>query len=429
MYSRILRKISVLSLLVFSVSISWAQDEAFARKVIDTLAAAGMHGRGYVNDGEQIAAKYIAHQFNQMGLESYYRNYFQKFKFPINTFPGKMEVSINGKLLVPGEDYLALPASPAYDFKGEVVYLNQEQLMDSRKLLYRAREFEKAALVADLTGVGQLSNKKQVIENINQAANTLKDHPIIWITSEKLTWSLAGYTSKVPIIQIKKSALEQMVQKVEIDIENKYYEQYSTQNVIGLLEGQQKDTLIVLTAHYDHLGRMGSATYFPGANDNASGVAMILNLARHYAKNDKKPHYSMAFIAFGAEESGLIGSRYFVNNPPFLLTKIKFLINLDLAGTGDDGITVVNATKFPEYFYQLENLNRQYTLLTQVKKRGEACNSDHCFFYMAGVPCFYIYTLGGITAYHDVDDKAATLPLTEYRDYFTLLHKFIEKLM
>ena len=111
------------------------------------------------------------------------------------------------------------------------------------------------------------------------------------------------------------------------------------------------------------------------------------------------------------------------------MQKIKFLVNLDLAGTGDDGITVVNATVFQEKYYTLENLNRQHTLLTRVKKRGEACNSDHCFFFMAGVPCFYIYTLGGTTAYHDIYDKAATLPLTEYNDYFTLLQKFIQKQM
>jgi len=429
MYSKTARKISILSLFVFFVNISWAQDEAFARKVIDTLAAPGMHGRGYVNDGEKIAAEYIAHQFNQLGLESYYRDYFQKFEFPINTFPGKMDVAINGKILIAGEDYLVLPASPGCDFNGEVVYLNKEQLLDSRKLLYRANEFEKAALVADLGGFVAPAEKKQAIENINQAANTLKDHPVIWLTDEKLTWSLAGYTSKAPVIQIKKSSLGQMIQNVTIDIESKYHEQYKTQNIVGLLEGKQKDSVIVLTAHYDHLGRMGSDTYFPGANDNASGIAMLLNLAKHFTKAKQKPEFTIVFIAFGAEEAGLIGSRYFVKNPPFSLAKIKFLINLDLAGTGDDGITVVNATKFPDRFYQLENLNRQYTLLTRIKKRGEACNSDHCFFYMAGVPCFYIYTLGGITAYHDIDDKAASLPLTEYRDYFTLLSKFIEHLM
>jgi aminopeptidase YwaD len=66
--------------------------------------------------------------------------------------------------------------------------------------------------------------------------------------------------------------------------------------------------------------------------------------------------------------------------------------------------------------------------LKQIKIRGEACNSDHCLFHQKGVPCFFIYTLGGIQAYHDIYDRAETLPLTEYEDYFKLLVSFIKSL-
>jgi Zn-dependent M28 family amino/carboxypeptidase len=187
-----------------------------------------------------------------------------------------------------------------------------------------------------------------------------------------------------------------------------------------------KDSLIVLTAHYDHLGMMGSKTIFPGANDNASGTALLLSLVKHYAAQPQK--YTIVFIAFAGEEIGLIGSGYFTENPVFPLTKIKFLVNFDMAGTGDDGIQVVNGKIYQSKFDLLTKLNNEGSLMKQVKIRGEACNSDHCMFHSKGVPCFFIYTLGGIQAYHDVYDKADTLPFTDFEDYFRLITAFIAKL-
>jgi Zn-dependent M28 family amino/carboxypeptidase len=171
---------------------------------------------------------------------------------------------------------------------------------------------------------------------------------------------------------------------------------------------------------------MGADALFPGANDNASGVALLLSMVKHYSVN--KPKYSVVFIAFSGEEIGLLGSQYFTDHPLFPLKKIKFLINFDLAGTGDEGIQVVNGKKYQSKFDLLTSINKERSLLPQIKIRGEACNSDHCMFHMKGVPCFYIYTLGGIQAYHDIYDKGETLPLTEFQDYFTLMAEFINRI-
>jgi aminopeptidase YwaD len=100
---------------------------------------------------------------------------------------------------------------------------------------------------------------------------------------------------------------------------------------------------------------------------------------------------------------------------------IRFLINLDLLGTGDEGIMVVNATQYPSDFNLLDSINTSNAWLPAVRKRGKAANSDHYWFSEAGVPAFFIYTLGGITAYHDVKDVAKTLPLTKYDDVFKLI--------
>src|SRR4030095_9120627 len=108
-------------------------------------------------------------------------------------------------------------------------------------------------------------------------------------------------------------------------------------NVLGMVPGTlYPDSFIVFTAHYDHLGRMGKKALFPGANDNASGSAMIIDLARYYAQPANRPKCSLLFIAFAGEEAGLIGSRYYTENPILPLEQIKFLINLDLMGNGEE---------------------------------------------------------------------------------------------
>jgi aminopeptidase YwaD len=174
------------------------------------------------------------------------------------------------------------------------------------------------------------------------------------------------------------------------------------------------------------LGRLGNAAYFPGANDNASGVSMLLNLAKTIKLNPLK--YNVVFILFAGEEAGLLGSHYFVDHPIFPLNKIKFLVNLDLNGTGDDGATVVNSTIYTSAFDKLKKINDDQRLLSQLKTRGKAANSDHYWFTEKGVPAFFIYTMGGISAYHDIYDRPETLPLTKYKELHQLLLNFMQQL-
>ena len=103
-------------------------------------------------------------------------------------------------------------------------------------------------------------------------------------------------------------------------------------------------------------------------------------------------------------------------------------MNLDLLGTGDDGLMVVNGEIHSQQFALLDSLNNSKSYLTHIGKRGKAQNSDHYYFSEKGVPAFFLYTLGGIKAYHDVDDKASTLPLTKYKEVFWLISDFINAL-
>ena len=229
-------------------------------------------------------------------------------------------------------------------------------------------------------------------------------------------------------ILIKKDVIIQKPQKFKVNIENQFIPDFKAANIYASVKGtKHPDSIIVMTAHYDHLGGMGKNTYFPGANDNASGVSLLLSLAKFYAKNPQP--YTVAFICFAAEEAGLIGSKYFTENPLLELSQIRFLMNLDLVGTGEAGATVVNATVYPKEFALLNSINDSGKLLVKINPRGKAANSDHYFFTEKGVPAFFLYTQGGITAYHDVDDKAETLPFTVYESLFKLIVGFNKAMM
>ncbi|MCD4683474.1 MAG: M28 family peptidase, partial [Bacteroidales bacterium] len=252
---------------------------------------------------------------------------------------------------------------------------------------------------------------------------------IIFLKEDKVWWHVSNGKEVLDYfkLQIISDKIPISSKTITIKVNNTYFTDYQTQNVIGFVEGKvEPDSFLVFTAHYDHLGQMGADTYFPGANDNASGTAMLLNLARHYSLSENRPDYSIVFMALSAEEVGLMGSEFYATNPLFPLERIKFLVNLDMVGSGSQGVKVVNGSIFKDKFNLLVKLNTKHEYIRKVEERGEAANSDHYPFYAQGVPCFFIYTLGDeCKEYHNIYDVSDNVPLTEYDDFFKLLLDFI----
>lgn len=408
---------------------SYGQDTAYAREVIGHLCNQNMYGRGFVRNGDHKAADYIRHQFETDGILPLHNGYYQSVPIRINTFPGAMKVSLNLKTLVPGRDFIVDPASPGINGNFVPVYLKASGILNglSDKLLNTAGNKVVIVDARDLsTEKAEVKRKWNGWKNSQQSDNPFKLKALIEITDEKLVFGAATRLSLIPVIIIKGAAFQDPVTSLDIHIKNKYIEDYRTQNVVGYVPGTScSDSFLVYTAHYDHLGLMGKDVFFPGANDNASGIAMMLGLARYFSRHPQR--YSVMFIGFTGEEAGLLGSGFFVNHPLVGLSNIKFLVNLDLVGTGVEGITVVNATEFPDQFEILSHINDSGKYLVNIKKRGQACNSDHCPFFTKGVPCFFIYTLGGIAAYHNLDDRPGTLPLTAFEGLTKLMIAFGEK--
>lgn len=406
-----------------------AQDMDYSRKVIQTLTSAAFKGRGYVANGDQVASAFIAREFEKSHLIPLNKgSYFQDFQLSVNTFPGKVRVKLNNTKLKTAVDYLIDATSPAVHGKFKVIPIGRTDINTPEKFEALIHKAAASFILLDNRDAGKESAEDQRIISAHvralRSSEKLNFKGLIIFTTEKLTWTTLTYQNSRPVIQVNRPELDpKTIQTITVDVDSKLVPDYQTRNVAGMIKGYSgSDSALVITAHYDHLGMLGRKVYFPGANDNASGTTFMLNLMRYYAQH--QPKYNTVFIAFSGEEIGLLGSKAFVKNPLFDLKKIKFLVNFDLAGTGEEGIKVVNGTIFRKQFDLLSQLNTQYHLVPKVEIRDEACKSDHCPFYQQGVPSFFIYTMGGIQAYHDVYDKAETLPLTEFEHYFQLMVKF-----
>jgi|SRR5690606_8287057 len=181
-------------------------------------------------------------------------------------------------------------------------------------------------------------------------------------------------------------------------------------NVIGYIDNDAPYT-IVIGAHYDHLGEghqggsrdsLGVGQIHNGADDNASGVAGLLELARHYSSNDIKESFNLLFIAFGAEELGLIGSRYFTDNPTIPLENIHWMLNMDMIGryNPDNGLAVIGygtSSKFPAI---VENITSDIKF--NLSRDGNG-GSDQTSFYRKDIPVLFFHT-GGHDDYHKPGD-------------------------
>ncbi len=395
---------------------------ANARSVVRTLTAPEFHGRGYVQNGDGMAADWIAQQFARIGLKPVKSDFFEPFQFNVNSFPDSVHVSVDGQRLVPGTDFIVDPASGKAAGRYALVHLTPEDLFDKdrRAMTMGVLTGQAACLHFPATTNGDTLAKYREIEH-----DLMHYCPVVRPSRGKLTWGVSQEALPYPLIEVAGDALTDSSIAIDLRVQNTFLARHEARNVLGMVKGKGKKW-IVIGAHYDHLGQMGPDAMFPGANDNASGIAMLLSLAEHFAKN--KPKCNILFTAFAGEEAGLTGSEWFIVDRPIDLSKIRLMVNLDIMGTGDDGITVVNATAQQAEFDRLVKINADKKYLPQVKARGPSCNSDHCPFVKRGVPAIFVYTMGGITAYHDVLDKAETLPLTEFADLQALLRNFISTL-
>lgn len=422
-------------------------DGAALKKHVEFLASDKLNGRLTGSKDEAAASAYIVKEFEKLELkprgvfdkeEGSYTSYLQPFNFTSGIVAGS-----NNSLLIArkkckiNEDYYPLPWSGNGEATGMVKYVKYG-VMDT------ANHINDYEYSGDLNGKILLINLSSPDSSTSSPYNNFNDwrsrfeiakafHPsgiIFYHSKDNLNISTIKQFSKhvqedIPLVYVEDEMAELLKDSgVMAKISVQWDKVTGTgHNVIGFLDNGSNKT-VVIGAHYDHLGlgQFGSSLYalkegekpqiHNGADDNASGVASVIELARLLKSSPyKKNNY--LFMAFSGEEEGLLGSASFTNNPTYPLEKINYMINLDMVGRLDS-ITrkleiggVGTSPTWDSVINKSDTAN--FTL-----KRGQSGYgpSDHSSFYLKNIPVLFVFT-GLHEDYHRPSDDAWKI---NYRD-------------
>ncbi len=409
-----------------------AQDSIFARGVIRDLTSAEFHGRGAAYRGDSIAATYLATKLQSFGTKPLAEGFLQHYAFDICILDGRVELTVGGRKMTQGTEFS--PAGTTKPCKGRfpVLYFDAEKLSDDAAvalfLMQNAKNIAKSFVYIDV------SHDKDLNKTSRRKLNLIKRGTDVFGSAGVLLGVDAMPPMSIPanakpmdfsLLFVKSSLMSDKPKKIKVRVDNRFAA-HPTQNVVAYVEGTRcKDSLVVFMGHYDHVGQVGKVVY-PGAHDNASGAAAVLDLARHFAA--RPADYTTVFLFFSGEESGLMGSIYFVQNPLFDLSKVKFMVNIDLFCGGDEGIMVFNAEadNTKAFFAKLKAVNAEHGYVADVEPRKISANSDHYPFAAKGLPAVFVLTKGGdYGGYHSPDDTCDGCQIRHYND---ILHLILQTL-
>ena len=211
--------------------------------------------------------------------------------------------------------------------------------------------------------------------------------------------------------------------------------EYNGANVIGYIDNGQPYT-IVIGAHYDHLGDDGRGSSLDanpkgkihhGADDNASGIAGVLELARHYSHNEVKESYNFLFMCYSAEEAGLIGSKYFTNHATVPLSTVDCMLNMDMIGRLNDStrkLLVYGTGTSSIWESILRNSHSDFVLKFDSSGVGP---SDQTSFYLKDIPVLHFFT-GQHSDYHKPSDVAEKINYKGEKDVIDFIAQVIDSI-
>ncbi len=416
-----MRKVALI-VLVFVSSALAAQDLDHYKSIVKELSSAKYQGRGYARDGANKAGKYLQKEFVKAGADEVS---LQPFTLDINTFPKKMKMSVDGKKLVAGEDFTVREFTPGVKGSFPLYYVdtlnyNADKIFSDLAL----PENKGAMVVCDFWFTYKHSKDFRRLESKDGAPNAGVVYT--WETPLKFYKAYGEKVVDKPIIWVGPS-FPKDAKSVKVDIDNLFLDDYECFNVIAKVEGARHDSCYVFTAHYDHLGNLGRKVFYAGANDNASGTAAIVTLAKHYAAN--KPPYDMYFIAFSGEDANLRGSQYYVDHPVIPLSQIKYLFNIDMIGDNNPVQYCELSDEGMRAFALLERINEREHYFKALNRGNLAANSDHYPFAVRHVPCIFLENEEGdaFQYYHTPKDNWQNAVFDSYEPVFKLVTTFINE--
>ena len=409
--------LSVFLLLGLAVG-AQAQDLPEFTRIVKELSSSKYQGRAYANNGVVAAGNYLEQEFRKAGADEVFQ---QPFKITINTFPGKMKASVDGRKLKAGEDFVMREYSPGAHGTYKLYHIDTANYDFERIKADLEKPENKGAMVVCDFWFPYTHREISKLSNCG-----IGGFVYTWSTPLKFYKAYGQKVVAQPIVWTTEKAVSG-AKTITLDVDNRLMTNFESSNVVACVKGRRSDSCYVFTAHYDHLGNIGSKVYCPGVNDNASGTAAIVTLAQHYAKH--QPEFDMWFLAFAGEETGLNGSTYFVENPAMSLGSIKYLFNLDMIADNNPVQYVEVSDAGMAGFAQLQRINTQLHLFDSLNKGDLAANSDHYPFAEKGVPCILFEQQDGdcFQYYHTPKDDMKHFCTQTYPLIFRLLTQYVSQ--
>ncbi len=413
------------------------------------LASDALEGRETGRAGEQKASDYIVAQFKGIGLipKGAEGSYLQPFTFLNQLMPtDDVNMALGGKQLIVGHDFQILPQSGNGILSGTPVNvgfgiqaptLGHDDYKDKGDLTGKIVLIERGSPDGN-DPHGKFSDFAAMDLKIASAAK-LGVAGIVFVnpSNQEMEEPVINYSRKVsrekmPIVYlsgIKASDVKDMKGTIGLNEEN-----LTGHNVVGLMDFKQPYT-IVIGAHYDHLGfgdegslHRGERAIHNGADDNASGTAMVIELARAIKENAALHKFNYLFMSFSGEEKGLLGSNYFAKNPTIDLSKVSCMLNFDMVGRIDPakntlGVNAVGTSPFWKEAIagiQIDDM--------KVKTAESGVGpSDHTSFYLKDLPVLHFFS-GTHGDYHKPSDDENLINYDGADKIFRYLEALLQKL-
>jgi peptidase M28-like protein/PDZ domain-containing protein/PA domain-containing protein len=425
------------------------------------LSSDSLKGRKPGTPGGKIAAEYIRDQLIESGLNPLGEDGFQYFSVTTNVEPGdNNRLIFDGAEVVFGEDFKPMAFSSNNDLEAEVVFAGYGIELDHDSVKWN--DYENIDIegkwVLILRGDPEPDNDsslfiafsgdrdKVLTARDNKAAGVIFVNGVNSSADDKLmgnTFNRVTASAGLPAINITRAIADSILGdgKTISELEKKIIDsketigftipttisvstdlnrvEVKTQNIIAIIEGSDpelKNDYVLIGAHYDHLGMggHGSGSRNPdtiaihnGADDNASGVAAVIELAEKFNSEKGKLKRSVIFMAFGAEEMGLLGSQFFTNDALVSLKEIVLMVNFDMIGRFDPEkrSLMIAGTGTAEQMEELLNRHEENSDMSFTHSPEGYGASDHASFYGAGIPVMFFFT-GAHEDYHTPFDDA-----------------------
>ncbi len=393
---------------------------------IETLASDEMEGRETGQLGEAKAADYIINEFSNIGLSPLGDGgeFTQEFEFLSGKdFEGSNKLTLDGQAAETQVDYFPMNFSGNGEISGSLVdvgfgiqapELGLDEYSDVKDLEGNIALMD----VSSPDGIHPHSKYSTYHDLRNRCtkAQELGAAAVVLVNKGEMADDpRKNYTRKmarinVPVVFLSKS--DDANNGVSVDLSVSMEDRFGTgKNVVGFLDNQASNT-IIFGAHYDHLGYGTEGSLYRGeerqihngADDNASGTGLVIELARYF-KNQKESKSNYLFIAFSGEEKGLLGSSHYAKNPTIDLGSAKFMVNLDMVGRMDtlNNLIVTGVGTSPVWDSLVDGKIAE-GLNVQEKLDGVG-PSDHTSFYLKDIPVLNLFT-GAHPDYHKPSDDA-----------------------